>query len=65
MKKPGGATFIVKIQHRQNASWQGQLTWAEEGKTSNYRSIWEMIKLMESALPPEKEPEWEETSGRE
>ena len=43
-------TFIVRVQHRQNSTWQGRITWADENKTMNFRSIWEMIHLMESAL---------------
>ena len=43
-------TFIVRVQHRQNSSWQGRLTWMEENKTVYFRSVWEMVKLMESAL---------------
>ena len=59
-------TFIVRVQHRQNSSWQGRITWMEEDKTIQFRSVWEMIKLIESAVdtvsPPEedgeKEPAW-------
>ena len=43
-------TFIVRVQHRQNSSWQGRITWMEEDKTVQFRSIWEMIKLIESAV---------------
>ena len=43
-------TFIIRVQHRQHSSWQGRLTWMEENKTVCFRSIWEMVKLMESAL---------------
>lgn len=43
-------TFIIRVQHRQNSSWQGRITWMEENKTVYFRSIWEMIKLVESAL---------------
>ena len=53
-------TFIIRVQHRQNSSWQGRITWMEEDKTQNFRSIWEMIKLIESALDtvdPEDMPE--------
>ncbi len=50
-------TFVVRIQHRQNGSWQGKVTWTEEGKTLSYRSVWELMKLMENAVssvcPPE------------
>ncbi len=43
-------TFIIKVQHRQNSSWQGRITWMEKNKTLYFRSIWEMIKLIASAL---------------
>ena len=50
-------TFIVRVQHRQNSSWQGRITWMEQDKTINFRSIWEMIKLIESAVDTVSEPE--------
>lgn len=43
-------TFIVRVQHRQNSSWQGRITWMEEDRTISFRSVWEMIKLIESAV---------------
>ncbi len=43
-------TFIIRVQHRQNSSWQGRITWMEKNKTLYFRSIWEMIKLVASAL---------------
>ena len=43
-------TFIVRVQHRQNSSWQGRITWMEKDKTINFRSVWEMVKLIESAV---------------
>ena len=42
--------FIVRVQHRQNSSWQGRITWMEEDRTVQFRSVWEMIKLIESAV---------------
>ena len=55
-------TFIVRVQHRQNSSWQGRITWMEEDRTVQFRSVWEMIKLIESAVnsvsnAEEEEPE--------
>lgn len=50
-------TFIVRVQHRQNSSWQGRITWMENDKTIYFRSIWEMIKLIESAVDTVSEPE--------
>ena len=58
-------TFIVRVQHRQNSSWQGRITWMEENQTLSFRSIWEMVKLIASAVDtaeieekPEEEPSW-------
>ena len=50
-------TFIVRVQHRQNSSWQGRITWMEEDKTVQFRSVWEMIKLIESAVDTVSAPE--------
>ena len=63
-------TFIVRVQHRQNSSWQGRITWMEEDKTVQFRSVWEMIKLIESAVDlvsePEETPEeaWTDKDGQ-
>lgn len=59
-------TFIIRVQHRQNSSWQGRITWTEKNKTLNFRSIWEMVRLIYSALKitgtSEEEPDvdWEQ-----
>ncbi len=55
-------TFIVRVQHRQNSSWQGRITWMEEDKTIQFRSTWEMVKLIGSAVDSVSEPE---ESGQE
>lgn len=60
-------TFIIRVQHRQNSSWQGRITWMEKNKTLYFRSIWEMIKLVAGALDTvskqedsPQEPSWED-----
>ena len=45
------ATFSVKVLFRQGASWQGKVRWLDEGKETSFRSVLELIKLMDSALP--------------
>ena len=50
-------TFIVRVQHRQNSSWQGRITWMEQDRTIQFRSVWEMIKLIESAVNTVSEEE--------
>jgi hypothetical protein len=44
------ATFAVKILFRQNASWQGSITWLEGEREESFRSVLELIFLMNSAL---------------
>ncbi len=44
------ATFEVKILFRQNTSWQGCLTWLETGQEASFRSVLELVILMDSAL---------------
>lgn len=50
-------TFIIHVQHRQNSSWQGCITWMETNKTVSFRSVWEMIKLIAGALDTVSEQE--------
>ena len=44
------ATFIIQVQFRQNATWQGTITWSEQKKSQHFRSTLEMIQLMNDAL---------------
>lgn len=65
MEKQHGekATFVVRIQYRQNATWQGQVTWAEKNKTINFRSALELLKLIDSTSADGIEENWEDTHG--
>ena len=45
------ATFKVKVLFRQGASWQGKIEWVEENMETSFRSVLELVKLMDSALP--------------
>lgn len=47
------ATFRVKVMFRQNASWQGNVTWVEKGKEESFRSALELIMLMDSSFAQE------------
>lgn len=42
-------TFVVNVQYRKNATWQGTITWVEQDQTMHFRSALEMLKLMEQA----------------
>ena len=44
------ATFSVRIIFRQNASWQGSVSWLEGKQEESFRSVLELLLLMNSAL---------------
>lgn len=50
-------TFIVRVEHRQHSSWQGRVTWVEEQKTVPFRSVLELIKLIDSVCEEDKDSE--------
>lgn len=47
---PPLAVFQLNVIFRQNASWQGTLTWMEQSMQISFRSVFEMLKLMDSVL---------------
>ncbi len=42
------ATYAVRVQYRQNATWQGELVWLEHNEARTFASELEMLKLMDS-----------------
>lgn len=48
------ASFIVRVTSRQNATWQGSISWTERGVTKHFRSALELIKLIDSTLDEEE-----------
>ena len=44
------ATFSLRVMFRQNASWQGSVTWLEGKQMQSFRSALELVLLMNSAL---------------
>ena len=55
-------TFEISVKFRQNATWQGQILWAEKNLKQNFRSVLEMLKLMDEALTEGKDKKvaWED-----
>jgi len=49
-KYTGDATFSVRFHFRQNATCQGELYWVEKKQKINFRSLLEMIMLMQEAM---------------
>ena len=44
------ATFVLRLLFRQNASWQGNIIYAEKNLTSSFRSVLELLTLVDSVL---------------
>ncbi|HNX99543.1 MAG TPA: hypothetical protein PKN39_02075 [Oscillospiraceae bacterium] len=48
------ATFALRVLFRQNASWQGSVSWMEGNREESFRSVLELLFLMNSALESKK-----------
>lgn len=48
------ATFRVDVMFRQNASWQGNLVWVEKKQESQFRSVLELLMILDGALREEE-----------
>lgn len=44
------ATFRLKVMYRQHASWQGTICWVEQDREESFRSVMELLLLIDSAL---------------
>lgn len=51
LKKHGYlGTFAIRVQHRQHSSWQGKVTYLEENRSVHFRSLLELIKIIDGVL---------------
>lgn len=55
VQKGALATFELQIIFRQHTSWQGVIRWLGENAEHSFRSVLELILLMDSALQREME----------
>lgn len=46
-------TFIVEVIDHQKSTWQGQVHWVQGNKKMSFRSVMELLHLMDSAIDPE------------
>lgn len=53
-KRKQTGTFVVHVKHCENATWQGEVTWAEANRKKQFRSALELIRLMDDALHTEE-----------
>ena len=46
----GDSAFLIRIIYRQNATWMGEIHWLNGEKKLYFRSMMEMLMLMQEAL---------------
>ncbi len=47
--------FVIRIQRRQHSSWQGSVTHLDKNRTLNFRSMLELVKIIDSTLDEEEQ----------
>ncbi len=50
-----GTSFLVRVNFRQNASWQGTVQWLDGEKTVTFRSSMELAMLILEAMQESKD----------
>ena len=48
-------TFVVQILDTQNLTWQGTVTWLDSKNKESFRSLLELVRLIDSAISPEQQ----------
>ena len=63
----GKQIFILEVNGTRNESWQGTLKWVDGHRKESFRSMLELLHLIDSAVgaqeeesPPRQEPGWKE-----
>ena len=49
-RKGAVATFEIHVLFRQHTSWQGIMVWKEQSREKSFRSVLELVRLMDNAL---------------
>ena len=50
-------TFIIEVHETENATWQGEIIWANEKRRQYFRSALELLRLMDSVLTDDADKE--------
>lgn len=59
LKQTEKPEFHVKLYFMQNTSWQGEILWINTGKKIRFRSMLELIMIMQEAMEISGEPQME------
>lgn len=55
--------FMVQIASNENATWQGWATWVEKKETVAFRSMLELIRMIDNVIQLEDESSQEVKAG--
>lgn len=50
-------TFIIEVCDTQNQTWQGNIEWVQGQQKQSFRSVLELLRLMESVVAEEAKAE--------
>ncbi len=63
-KEPGKqATFVVQVEYRHDAEWQGNVKWVEGDKTQKFKSTLDLIKFLDKTSEENLERTGESRNG--
>ena len=48
-------SFVVRVTHQEHNSWQGFITHVETGKEFVFRSVFEMLMMMDTMIEADKD----------
>ncbi len=65
IKKTEKQTFIVEVISHQKSTWQGQIHWIQGNKKISFRSVMEMLHLMDSVFSGENSDQLQEADVAE
>ena len=55
LKTTDKGTFFIQILDQQHSSWQGSVTWLATKEKVHFRSAFELLKLIDSALSDDED----------
>ena len=50
MAKEARASFVIDVVYRQNNTWQGTLTWVGSNTSCYFKSVFELLKLIDEVV---------------
>lgn len=66
MRRMRKETFLIHIISQEYSTWQGQVTWLNQSETRYFRSMLELIKMIDGTLHEEENTfKYEMTGGEQ